>query len=321
MNSLIILYEVAGITIVTPKKIILTQTQRKILKNKKLPLLNLKIFFPVFILYYLWREKIKKNYFCAIKNTDMEKFKYIIIDDEHPSHLKIQCHFKKHTKYQQVATFYNPKKALQFLQENEVDLIFLDIEMPEMNGFQFLETLQKHVFVVILTAYQEKYSNVAHQYYDKNLVFFSNKAQFSYYLPKIIARFEKMYREKEVLNRVNLLSKNEIKTFPKKINNKTILLEEIIYIEVIGHNVVLKIKNNKELITRMALRDLLNILPVHIFFQIRRNTIINIGHVTAFTKSTVCIEGEHHIISEKKRKEVVSKLLAQKQTLFENAIH
>jgi DNA-binding LytR/AlgR family response regulator len=245
----------------------------------------------------------------------MEKYKYIIIDDEYPSHLTVQQHFKSFSRYNCAATFLNPKQAFLFLQTEKVDLIFLDIEMPEMNGFQFLETLEKKIFVVILTAYPERYGVAAHQYYDKDLVFFSNKAQFSYYFPKIRERFEKMYEEKKVLNIVHQLSKNEIHIFPNKINKKTISLEDIIYIKVEGHNIILTMINGKELNYRMALRELLGILPAHIFFQITRNIVINIGYVASFTNSTVCIENQHLIISSRNRKKVIQRLKAQRERL------
>ena len=248
----------------------------------------------------------------------MERYHYIIIDDEIQSQLKLNHYFKSYKNYKCKAVFSNPELALQYLQENEVDLIFLDIEMQEMNGFQFLEALQKDILVVIFTAFENKYSVEAHHYYDKELVFFSNKAQISYYLPKIIARFEKMFIEKKIVNRVKLISKNEILTFPQKINNKTIFLEDIVYIEVIGHHTILKIKNQEEEIIRTPMRDLLDFLPAHIFFQIRRNMIINVRHLTAFTDSTVCVEGQHYIISKRNRKTIVPALLTQKQELLKN---
>jgi len=248
----------------------------------------------------------------------MERYDYIIVDDESQSHLSLFHHFKPYDKYKCVAAFSNPQEALLFLHENEIDLIFLDIEMPEMNGFQFLEALQKNVFVVIFTAFENRYCLEAHRYYDKDLVFFSNKAQFSYYLPKIITRFEKMYKEKKVVERVKQLSINDICTFPKKIDKKTIALEDIVYIEVVGHNIILKTKNNREFITRMTLRELLSFLPVHIFFQIKRNLIVNIEYVTAFTDSTVCIGEQHHTISIRKQQEIIPKLIAQKQKLLKN---
>jgi len=248
----------------------------------------------------------------------MERYNYIIIDDEVQSHLALRHHFKPYPNYFCKTTFFNPERALLYLQEHDVDLIFLDIEMPEMSGFQFLEALQKEIFVVIFTAFENKYSLEAHHYYDKDLVFFSNKAQFSYYLPKIIARFEKMFNEKKLVNRVKLLSKNEILTFPQKVNNKTVLLEDIVYIEVYGHNTVLKIKNQEEEILRIPMRDILDFLPAHLFFQIKRNMIINVGHLTALTDSTVCVEGQHYMVSQRNRKKIISALKVQKQNLLEN---
>jgi len=248
----------------------------------------------------------------------MEKYKYIIIDDEFQSHLTLRHRFRSYKNFKCVATFLNPKEALRFLMENDIDLIFLDIEMPEMNGFQFLEALQKNIFVVIFTAFEGKHSLKAHQYYDGDLVFFSNKAQFVYYLPKIIIRFEKMFNEKKLVSRVRKLSENDIKTFPKKINGQTILLENIMYVEVIDHYIVLKMNNKEELVYRMSIRHLLSFLPPQTFFQIMRNIVINIKYVTAFTETTLCIDNKHFTISKNKRKEINQKLAAQKQVLLES---
>ncbi|MCL2291171.1 MAG: response regulator [Bacteroidetes bacterium] len=248
----------------------------------------------------------------------MKKFRYIVIDDEYPSHLTVQHHFRAYLNYTCIATFISPKRALLFLQEHEIDLIFLDIKMPEMDGFQFLEALEKNIFVVILTAYPEKYSLDAHCHIDKNMVFFSNKAQFLYYLPKIIARFEKMHAEKEIINRINQLFNNEIYTFPKKLNNKPILLADILFITVIKHDIVLKMKDGKEIIDRITLRELMSFLPSNIFLQIKRNTIINTVCVTAFTNTTVCLEDQHFRISVRRQKKVIQTLKKQMQELYEN---
>jgi len=238
----------------------------------------------------------------------MEKYKYIIIDDEHLSQLAVLQRFKDYPNYFCAATFYNPKEALDYLQKNNLDLIFLDIEMPEMNGFQFLESLKQDIFVVILTAYPDKYSLEAHKFYEGNLIIFSNKSQLVYYFPKIITRFEKLYAEREMIHRINKLSKNQIQTFPKKVGDMTILLTDIRIIEVVGHHIVLKMKQGEEHIFRMTFSELNKFLPKNLFFRVRRNIIINIIYVTAINDTTVCLGENHFVISMKFNSNILSDL-------------
>jgi len=253
-------------------------------------------------------------YFCAQKNT-MKNYNYIVVDDEFPSFLAVKHKFKEYPNYWCAAAFSDPIKALEFIENHEIDLIFLDIDMPVMNGFQFLDALNKSIFVVLLTAYPDRFSIDAHQYYDKNLVFFSNKSQFSYYLPKIITRFEKMHNEMEMMNKVYSISKNEIKTFPIMLNKKAIPLEDILHIMIVGHNSVLKMKNGEELIYRISFKELIEILPPQHFLQISRNRIINFLHVTAFTSTTVCMGDEHFEIHLKYRNEVIAYLISKREIL------
>lgn len=81
----------------------------------------------------------------------------IIIDDEQHCIETLQWQLDKYVSdIEIVATFCSPKEALKFLEANEIDLVFLDIEMPEMNGFQFLKNCPSITFeVVFTTAYDE----------------------------------------------------------------------------------------------------------------------------------------------------------------------
>jgi len=238
----------------------------------------------------------------------MEKYKYIIVDDEPLFHLKLNSQFNDYAHYSCAATFHNPNTALNYLKKNKIDLIFLDIEMPEMNGLQFMESLDQQIFVVILTAYPNKYGFAAHKYYEENLFFYTNKAQLLYYFPKIITRFEKLFAEREMINRINQLSKNEIYTFPKKVNNETLLLTDIRIIEVVGHHLVLKLRRGEEHIFRMTLGEVKKFLPAHLFFHIRRNIIINIMYVTAFNDLTICLEDAHFVVTTVMNKNIISDL-------------
>ena len=250
----------------------------------------------------------------------MKKYKYIIIDNDEPLHYIVRQQIKAYPNFLCIATFSDPRQALLYLQEQEVDLIFLEIEMLEMNGFQFLEALRKHIFVVIFTGYPEKYCLEAHKFYiDKNLIFFTSKAQFSYYLPTILSYFETKYSEREILNRADLLLKNEIQTFPKLINKELVPLKDIVFMKVVGHHIVLQMKQGEEFIVRMTFREVMNFLPNHIFLRINRNVIINIDYVTAFSDITVCIADQHYKISLKMQKEVVKTLKVQQQLLYDTS--
>jgi DNA-binding LytR/AlgR family response regulator len=152
--------------------------------------------------------------------------------------------------------------------------------------------------------------------FDKDLVFFASKAQFLYYLPKIITRFEKMHEKKSMLDRIDQLSKNEIHTFPKMFKKESIPLKEILFFTIIGHNIVLKLKNGQEEVCRMTLNELKGFLPPTTFLQIKRNVIVNTLFITAFTDTTLCVMDHHFRISVRRRKEVVSFIRSQNLELY-----
>lgn len=81
--------------------------------------------------------------------------KYLIIDDEHIAHdiIKGYCDMLPNLVLQK--NCYDAIEALEYLNERTVDLIFLDLKMPKLKGFEFLKTLQSPPRVIVTTAYQE----------------------------------------------------------------------------------------------------------------------------------------------------------------------
>ncbi len=81
--------------------------------------------------------------------------KCIAVDDE-PRALDIMQEYINDTPYLELlAIFRNPKEAFQYVMDNEVDLLFLDINMPKMTGMQFIKSLPIRPFVILTTAYSE----------------------------------------------------------------------------------------------------------------------------------------------------------------------
>ncbi len=85
----------------------------------------------------------------------MNKNSCIVVDDEPAAHYVLVNYIERSTDLQLVAQCYNAFEALDFLRENKVDLIFLDIEMPEINGMEFLKMLDNPPKTILTTAYSE----------------------------------------------------------------------------------------------------------------------------------------------------------------------
>lgn len=82
-------------------------------------------------------------------------YKCVIIDDEPAAQMVLKSHIAKESSLELVAQCYNALELTDYLKENEVDLLFLDIHMPEVNGIQFLELNPEGPKTILTTAYSE----------------------------------------------------------------------------------------------------------------------------------------------------------------------
>jgi two-component system LytT family response regulator len=79
----------------------------------------------------------------------------VIIDDEQHAIDLIKIHIEKIGYLRVLETFNNPINAIGFLESNDVDVIFLDIEMPDVSGLSFVKLLKKKIPIVVISAYKE----------------------------------------------------------------------------------------------------------------------------------------------------------------------
>ncbi|WKK66966.1 LytR/AlgR family response regulator transcription factor [Lutimonas zeaxanthinifaciens] len=83
------------------------------------------------------------------------KIKCIIIDDEPLAAEVVETHLKEFSNIELIGSFTNPLDALQLIENGEVDAVFIDINMPKMNGLDFIKTLDTRPHFIITTAYRE----------------------------------------------------------------------------------------------------------------------------------------------------------------------
>ncbi len=85
----------------------------------------------------------------------MKTYQAVIVDDEPPAREVVNEYLEDVDWIAVAGSFGNPRKALEFLEENKVDLLFLDIQMPQMSGFELVDQLESLPHIIFSTAYDE----------------------------------------------------------------------------------------------------------------------------------------------------------------------
>lgn len=214
----------------------------------------------------------------------------IIIDDEFNAIKALRWEIENFIPELKVqATFESANLALDYLKTHEApDLVFLDIEMPEMNGFDFIENVPHRKFEIIFTT---AYSEFALDALKKEAVDYLLKPIDTEDLINAINKLKKRLGNirQDDLNQTLKALKNfsheseKIKiTFNGKINFMN--PEEIIYIQSDGNYSKLFLQNGKEILITYKLKVMEESLPETHFFRVHKSYIINVNKITSFYK-------------------------------------
>ena len=230
--------------------------------------------------------------------------KCIIVDDEKLSRDLLSIMISKHFFLELIKEFNSAIDALKYLNEqNEVDLIFLDIHMPNFSGFDFIRTLKKKPQIILVTS-------------DKNFAIDA----FGYdcitdYLVKPIQqeRFDKALNKVEfkIYNKTNDLLNNSdyVKDIYINIDKRLIKIDisTIKYIHANGDYIEIKTETSDYLV-HTTLKKIEEKLPNSFFIKIHRSYIINLNKIIDIQDSTVLI-GKDIVPISKNKKEIFMKHL------------
>ena len=206
--------------------------------------------------------------------------KVLIIDDE-PNAIKLIRSYLKHfTKFELIATFRNGLKALEFLNTNTVDVVFLDINMPHLSGLSLSKILPKETAIVFTTAYSEH----AVDSYNVNTVDYLLKPisleRFTKSINKLIA-LQQLEKSKEIITDTNtVFIKSGTKTHQVKVT-------DILYLKKDGNYMNYHLINAK-VMARESISDALIVLP-NSFIQVQKSYIVNTKAINSFTNDHVII--------------------------------
>ncbi len=214
----------------------------------------------------------------------------IIVDDEHLAIQLLSDYVSKTEGLELAASFENPIEAIQFCSDNDVDLVFLDVQMPELTGIQFMKILKGKTHFILTTAYDQ----YALEGYDFDIIDYLLK-------PITLERFIiSVQKAKERLNPIHqdiqvptapatpdyIFVKTEYKV--RKIN-----LSDILYFEGLGDYVNIQTKEGKVL-TLESIRKFVERLPEKEFIRVHKSYIIPIRKIEYIEKNRIVI-GEKYI--------------------------
>ena len=226
----------------------------------------------------------------------------IAIDDEPLALRQITAYISKIPFLELSATFRSAVAAQAWLQENETDLIFVDINMPDMTGVEFVQSLNVPAMVIFTTAYAEyaiegfKLSAIDYllkPFGLKDITRASEKALSLYELLQLQknAQLEEDVEEEtaEVEEDKSVLSVHaDRKTHLVKLAN-------IIYLESAGEYVRLHLVDGTTLVTLFRLKNMESALQSSQFMRVHRSYIVNLSHISGYTKGRIFLSNEDYI--------------------------
>ena len=225
---------------------------------------------------------------------------YIIIDDEPAAIEVLEFHLKKISYMELKASFRDPLEALDYLQGHKVDLIFLDINMPQLTGLSFPKFLQNPPLIIFTTAYSEY---ALESYELKAVDYLLKPIEFDRLLQAVIKVKEVLNDKKEevVPQFENSHAINEQTVFIKSGSEfHQLPIQNIRYIESEGNYVTFH-TTKRSIVARYKLSEVAELIPKQLFVRIHRSHIVAIKHIEIIKKHCVVIDGNEIPISRNYR--------------------
>ena len=228
----------------------------------------------------------------------------IAIDDEPLALRQISSYISTIPFLELVATFRSAVMAKSWLENNDIALIFVDINMPDMTGVEFVQSLEKPAMVIFTTAYAEYaiegYKLEAIDYLlkpfgQKDILRASEKAQSLYELWQLR---EKLQSEASSAQTDESAEPADDKGFISvHADRKTSLVKvsNIVYLESAGEYVRMHLADGTKLVTLFRLKNMESSLPTSMFMRVHRSYIINLNYVSGYTKGRVFLEGDDYV--------------------------
>jgi len=209
--------------------------------------------------------------------------KAIAIDDEPVALEVIKSLSSKISFIELVAFFTNAFKALDFLQKEKIDLIFLDIKMPDISGIDFLKSIRNPPMVIFTTAYSEH----AVQSFELDAIDYLLKP---FSQSRFLKACNKAYEQYNLkISNANFSPEPESVFVKSGYEQIKIRLDEILYVESSGNYMQFVLAGQK-IVSRLTMGEVEELLPAVSFIRIHRSYIVSKRQISKMDKNSVYIK-------------------------------
>ena len=226
------------------------------------------------------------------------KLKSIIVDDSAIQRIAIAKLVNQHPNLTLVADYSNAIEANRGIKDNDVDLIFLDVEMPIINGFDLLESLDNPPQVILITGNPD----YALKAFDYDVTDYLHKPisleRFNASVKRAMANFEQMQQVNE---------EDEYIFVKSNLRQRKVVLNDIKWIEALGDYIKL-VTNEGNIVILSTMKSFEQRLPQDKFLRIHKSYIVNLEKVARYSSKTIEIEGHQVPLSRHKKIELAEAL-------------
>ncbi len=226
------------------------------------------------------------------------KLRSIIVDDSSMQRMAVAKLVNNHPNLALVAEYSNAIEAKNGIKNNEIDLIFLDVEMPIITGFDLLESLENSPQVILITGKPD----YALKAFDYDVTDYLHKpitmARFDASVKRAVAKFEQANRVHE--DEEHIFVKSNLK-------KRKVILNDIKWIEALGDYIKL-VTDEANIVILSTMKSFEKQLPEDKFLRIHKSYIVNLEKVEKFNSKNVEVSGRSIPLSRNKKTELAEAL-------------
>lgn len=223
----------------------------------------------------------------------------IAIDDEPLALRQIKSYIERTEQLELVATCRSAMEAERVLKEEKVDLIFVDINMPDVTGLDFVRSLTGSYFIVFTTAHSEfalegfKLNAIDYLLKPFDYNEFHKAAMKAASLVDLVERCHAA--ESAVAQNEAESSDKEFISVKADYKTQLVKIADIVYLESAGEYVRLHIEGSPTITTLFRLKNMETILPQESFLRVHRSYIVNLRRISSYTRGRIFIDNGEYI--------------------------